>query len=249
MEISKQTVFITGAAGNFGSFLCEYFVNNHAAKVIATDIDEAKLKELHKRIPQIEIRVCDLTNRANVSDLMNNLAQQYKISVVINNAGWIHSEPLVNLLNKDNPAHNFENWDKVIKLNLYSCFNVGAEGAALMVKQRTKGCIINISSIAANGNIGQTAYAAAKAGVEAMTKTWSKELGMFKIRSVAVAPGFIDTPSTHDSLSETVIEKWKKQIPISSLGNVTHIAQTLKFIIENDYVNGKTIAVDGGLIL
>ncbi|MFN4972684.1 MAG: SDR family oxidoreductase [Bacteroidota bacterium] len=249
MKVSNQTIFITGAAGNFGSYLCEYFVNNHAENVIATDIDEVKLIELQKRIPKLEVRVCDLTNRTSVNKLMNELAAKFKISVIINNAGWIHSEPLVNLLNKDNPSHNFDNWDKVIKLNLYTCFNVGAESAAMMMKQRIKGCIINVSSIAANGNIGQTAYAAAKAGIDAMTKTWCKELGIFKIRSVAVAPGFIDTASTHESLSDAVIEKWKKQIPISSLGSLDHIAQTIKFIIENDYINGKTIAVDGGLIL
>ena len=64
-----------------------------------------------------------------------------------------------------------------------------------MVIKRTKGVVINISSISAKGNIGQTAYSAAKAGVEALTKTWAKELGIFGIRVVAIAPGFIDTPS------------------------------------------------------
>jgi 3-oxoacyl-[acyl-carrier protein] reductase len=116
-----------------------------------------------------------------------------------------------------------------------------------MAKHRVRGLIINISSIAAQGNIGQTAYSAAKAGIEAMTKVWSKELGMFKIRAVCIAPGFIETPSTHDSLSEAVIEKWKKQIPLGHLGALEEIGKTVAFAIENNYINGKIISVDGGL--
>ena len=118
-----------------------------------------------------------------------------------------------------------------------------------MVSNRTSGVIVNVSSIAAKGNIGQTAYSAAKAGIEAMSATWSKELGIFKIRSVAIAPGFIDTNSTKNSLSESVMEKWKKQIPLGKLGELEHIGKAVEFAITNDYLNGKVIQVDGGLTI
>ena len=143
--------------------------------------------------------------------------------------------------------HSFAAWDNVIKANLYSTFTLSSLVAEYMVKKRVKGLIITISSIAAQGNAGQTAYSAAKAGVEAMTKVWSKELGMFKIRCVCIAPGFFNTPSTHTSLSEAVVEKWKKMTSIGKLGEMNEFISAVKFIIENDFYNGKTLHLDGGL--
>ena len=118
-----------------------------------------------------------------------------------------------------------------------------------MVHKRIKGLIINISSIAAKGNIGQTAYSAAKAGVESMTKVWAKELGPFNIRSVCIAPGFIHTESTKESISESTAERLKKQIPLNRFGELIHIAMGIQMVIENEYINGKIIPIDGGLDL
>lgn len=249
MNFQEQTILITGGAGNFGAFLCEYCLNSGAAKVLLTDIDAAKLDIVQSRFPQIDTFVCDLTDSDAVKSMLAQISEKHKVTVLVNNAGLIHSEPLVNLFNKEQPFHSFETWDKTIRLNLYTCFNMGAQMASFMARSRTKGVIINISSIAAQGNLGQTAYSAAKAGIEAMTKTWAKELGMFKIRVVSIAPGFINTDSTHESLSESVVEKWKKQVPLNQLGDVKHIGDTVKFIVENDYINGKNIPVDGGLVI
>ena len=116
-----------------------------------------------------------------------------------------------------------------------------------MVEHRTKGLIINVSSISANGNVGQSAYSAAKAAVNALTVTWSKELGMFGIRSTAIAPGIVDTSSTQRSLSEANIRKWKKNTPLGRLGKLEEISESVKFIIENDFFNGRILEIDGGL--
>lgn len=249
MNFADQTFLITGGAGNFGAFLCEYCLNAGAAQVLLADIHPEKLAELKLRFPSIETYVCDLTDPKAVQEMMSAIYSVHKVTVLINNAGLIHSEPLINLFNKEAPFHAYETWDRTIKLNLYTCFNVASQTASMMARNRIKGLIINISSIAALGNMGQTAYSAAKAGIEAMTKTWAKELGMFKIRSVSIAPGFINTDSTHESLSEAVIDKWKKQVPIGAFGELKHIGETVKFIVENDYVNGKNISVDGGLVI
>jgi 3-oxoacyl-[acyl-carrier protein] reductase len=80
-----------------------------------------------------------------------------------------------------------------------------------------------------------------------MTKVWSKELGIFKIRVACVAPGFIDTPSTRESLSEAVIDKWKKSVSLNRLGELKNVGEAIKFIIQNDYFNGSVVSVDGGL--
>ncbi len=89
-----------------------------------------------------------------------------------------------------------------------------------LILKKQKGLIINISSISAQGNTGQSAYAASKAAVEALTKTWSKELGMFKIRCACIAPGFFDTPSTRESLTENMLSKWQKSVADRKIGRV-----------------------------
>ena len=116
-----------------------------------------------------------------------------------------------------------------------------------MIKLRTKGVIINISSICACGNEGQTAYSAAKAGVNAMTVTWSKELGRWGIRTNAVAPGFIGTDSTRDALNEVVLKHIQSNTPLRRLGQAEEVAQAVITLIKNDFINGIVLDVNGGL--
>ena len=156
---------------------------------------------------------------------------------------------LVNLLSKTDKKHSISNWNKVIDLNLNSVFYITSNVAERMILKKSKGVIINISSISAQGNVGQSAYAATKAAVEALAKTWSKELGMFNIRAVSIAPGFFDTPSTKESLNEHMLQKWQKAIPLGKLGQLEELLSAVEFIIQNDYFNGKTLAVDGGLTI
>ena len=118
-----------------------------------------------------------------------------------------------------------------------------------MVLKRTKGIVVNISSISAQGNAGQTAYSAAKAGVEALTKTWAKELGIFGIRVVAIAPGFMDTESTHKALNEKIINALKQKVPLKTLGNAKDVSEAIVYAIESEYVNGAVLKIDGGLTL
>ena len=246
MNLSEQTILISGAAGSVGSYLVGG-LSAVAKKIIAIDRDADSLVRLKEVNPAIDVYVCDLSDYENTSQIVKKILDQHPVTILINLAGLIHSEPLVNLLNKDNSVHSFAAWDNVIKANLYSTFTLSSLVAEYMVKKRVKGLIITISSIAAQGNAGQTAYSAAKAGVEAMTKVWSKELGMFKIRCVCIAPGFFNTPSTHTSLSEAVVEKWKKMTSIGKLGEMNEFISAVKFIIENDFYNGKTLHLDGGL--
>jgi 3-oxoacyl-[acyl-carrier protein] reductase len=180
-------------------------------------------------------------------DLLDN--HGFKTDILINNAGLIHSEPLVNILAKESRVHSLHNWHKVIAANLHSVFNVTGLVVDRMVALRKKGVLINISSVSAKGNPGQSAYSAAKAGVNALTRTWAKELGSIGLRFVAIAPGFLDTSSTRHALSEPILAKLKQQIPLHRFGQVEHVYQTVRFIIENDYVNGTVIDVDGGLVI
>ena len=218
------------------------------AKIVILDINQEAMDEIEDCENILKI-VCDLTKEGDVAMAVEKtLLKFHKIDILINNAGILYSEPLVNLVRKQK-RHSIEAWKRVIDINLTAPFVLASYVAEQMVIARTKGVIVNISSISAKGNAGQTAYSAAKAGLESMTKVWAKELGSFGIRTVAVAPGFIATNSTQSAVSQEIIEHIRKETPINKLGRAEDIAHAVKFAIENEYVNGKTIEVDGGLIL
>ncbi len=248
MDLSTARILITGAARGIGHFIATHLLD-HVQKIIILDSN----KELLEQLPQHKSLVsyaCDITYPSAVEKILKEIFEKHGgVNVCINNAGIIHSEPLINLLSKADKKHSIENWHKVINVNLNAVFYVTSNIVEQMVLRKEKGIIINISSISAQGNIGQSAYAASKAAVEALTKTWSKELGMFKIRCAAIAPGFFDTPSTKESLSEATLSKWQKAVPLARLGELEELLSAVKFIIGNDYFNGKVLSLDGGLTL
>jgi len=133
-------------------------------------------------------------------------------------------------------------------VNLTGVFLCGREAATHMVEQQNPGVIINISSVSRAGNIGQSNYSAAKAGVAAMTTTWAKELARYGIRSAAIAPGFIQTEIL-DAMKPEALEKMAAGIPLKRTGQAHEIAHAAKFIFENDYITGRVIEVDGGIRL
>lgn len=248
MDIKDQIILVSGAAGSVGSYVVSE-LSPDVKKLIAVDSNQERLSLLGQGLDHVEAHHCNLTEIEEATRIIEKILLENRITVLINLAGAIHSEPLINLLDKKNSRHSVETWDQTIKSNLYTTFFLSSMVAESMVKNRTKGVIINISSVAAQGNAGQTAYGAAKAGIESMTKVWSKELGMFRIRCACIAPGFFNTPSTHNSLSESTVEKWKKVIPIGRLGELSELMGAVRFIIQNDYYSGKILRLDGGLNL
>jgi 3-oxoacyl-[acyl-carrier protein] reductase len=173
----------------------------------------------------------------------------FALDALVNNAGLVHSALLVNLVEKDKRVHSADDWQRVLAANLSSVFYVTGPVVDHMLKRRKKGVVISLSSISARGNAGQSAYSAAKAGVNALTRTWAAELGGFGIRFLSIAPGFIDTDSTRNALSEKNLSRLKERIPLRRLGEVEHVYQTVRFIVENDYVNGTVLEIDGGLAI
>jgi 3-oxoacyl-[acyl-carrier protein] reductase len=172
-----------------------------------------------------------------------------RIDILVNAAGWICSAPLYNLLDRNAGRHDIGLWDKALRLNLTTAFVMGSCVAEKMIRSRTRGIIINISSVAAGGNAGQSAYAAAKAGTNALAMTWAKELGAMGIRSLAIAPGFIDTPSTHAAMTAERLKDWIAKVPLRRLGTIEQVARAVVFAVENDYLSGTVIELDGGLAL
>jgi 3-oxoacyl-[acyl-carrier protein] reductase len=127
-------------------------------------------------------------------------------------------------------------------------FLCAREAAATMIRLGNEGVILNISSVSRAGNMGQSNYSAAKAGVASMTVTWAKELARHGIRCMAIAPGFISTDMVA-SMKPEALEKMAKQIPLGRLGTPEEIAATATFIFENDYLTGRVIETDGGIRL
>ncbi len=248
MELSQSKVLITGGGRGIGNFIATGLLAK-VARVVVIDQDAKLLDELPAQNNLVKYQ-CDITDAAAVGKVIDEIFKTGGgVNVCINNAGIIHSEPLINILSKTERKHSIINWQKVIDVNLNAVFYVTANVAEKMVLKKEKGVIINISSISAQGNSGQSAYSASKAAVEALTKTWSKELGMFKIRCACIAPGFFNTPSTRESLSENMLAKWQKSVAIGRLGELDELLQAVEFIIESEYFNGKVLSLDGGLNL
>ncbi|MBI5403548.1 MAG: SDR family NAD(P)-dependent oxidoreductase [Ignavibacteriae bacterium] len=245
--MENKTILVTGGGGCFGSYIAKTLAKD-IGKVIAVDMNEEMLGILKKEYSEILTYCCNLSDYKQVEETVDRIIEENeKIDVLVNNAGMIFSAPLINILSKTDRKHNIEMWHKTMDANLNSLFYTSVCVVDKMIAKRIKGLIINISSISAYGNAGQSAYSAAKAAVNALTNTWSKELGMFNIRCAGIAPGFIDTESTRKAMSEAVIQKWEKSIPSKRLGKVEEVSDAVKFIINNEYFNGRIIELDGGL--
>jgi 3-oxoacyl-[acyl-carrier protein] reductase len=249
MNFSETQVLVTGGGRGIGRHLVER-LTGEANRVAVFEKDEAAVNDLIAKHPAARAYRCDVTDPAAVAQAVAAVESDgFELDALINNAGLIHSAPLINMLEKSNRVHSADTWQQVLAANLSSAFYVTGQVVDHMLKRRKKGVVISMSSISARGNAGQSAYSAAKAGVNALTRTWAKELGGFGIRFVSIAPGFLDTPSTREALSEAILSKLRQQIPLRRLGEMDHVYQTVRFIVENDYVNGTVLEIDGGLVL
>ncbi len=250
MEINQANIIITGAGTGFGKAMALYFASKGAI-IFGLDIDENSLSKLKEEGGEaIHIFKCNVANNTEVEKVVDDIFDGNEAAnVLINNAGIMKNAPLVNLLNRPDSRHSIELWDRVIQVNQNAVFYMTRSVAAKMIWNRNKGVIINVSSIAAKGNAGQTAYAASKAALEAMSKVWAKELGGFGIRSVSIAPGFMNTLGTHDALEEKMLAKWIEKTPLSRTGEINEVVLATQFAIENDYFNGETLSVNGGLVV
>jgi 3-oxoacyl-[acyl-carrier protein] reductase len=246
--LPPSSIIITGSNSGLGKFLCGKFSSIYD-NVIGIDKNNAITNEENELANFIGV-CCDLTKAEAVESSINEvLVKELNPVVLINCAGIIHNELIYNFLDRKNSRHSSVHWQNVLESNLTSTFLITREIAAHWVKKRISGKIINISSICARGNIGQSAYSSAKAGIEAFTKTLSKELAPFGIRTNCIAPGFIDTESTRNSLGEKKLNQIIQQIPLRRLGEASEIFSAANFLIQNEYINGAILPVDGGMIL
>jgi 3-oxoacyl-[acyl-carrier protein] reductase len=250
MNLNNSVVVVTGGAKGIGYAICEMLAQA-GAKIAMVDRDEAQLEESASNLSaltEVQGYAVDITDEGLVEDTFQYILEDFKqVNVVINNAGVLQDGLLLKLREgKLIDKMSLQQFNAVMAVNVQGSFLCGREGALAMIASQQSGLIINMSSLARHGNVGQTNYAASKAAVASMTVGWAKELARHQIRAVAIAPGVIDTEMTR-RMPEKAMANIQAAIPCQRLGQASEIAQTVKFVIENDYINGRIVEVDGGL--
>jgi 3-oxoacyl-[acyl-carrier protein] reductase len=258
MKISGSVIAITGGAQGLGLETALYLAAR-GAQLALIDLDQTKLdaavaqckavaEGVEGASADIRCYVANVAEETQVEATFTQIMADFgNLHGLVNNAGITRDAMLIKARNGVvEKRMSLQQWQSVMDVNLTGVFLCGREAATKMVEQGTEGVIINIASISKAGNMGQTNYSAAKAGVEAMSVTWAKELARYGIRSAAVAPGFMETEMVA-SMKPEALQMMTKQIPLQRLGKPSHIAQTIAFILENDYISGRTIEVDAGL--
>ena len=247
MEIANSRILVSGGAAGLGLTFAEQFLHL-GAKVAIFDYNKVNLQKLLDKKTLIKGFNCDVSNYREVEKAFKYLEAQWGTpDILINNAGIIHSRPLYNPLDRSQKKHPPDEWQKVINVNLSGTFNVTNNWVEQVILKRKKGIVINISSVCAKGNAGQSAYSASKAGIEALTKTWASELGPRGIRSVAIAPGYTNSGGTKKMVRSDILTRIVENTPVRRLGEPVEIFSALQFVIENDFINGTVLSLDGGL--
>jgi 3-oxoacyl-[acyl-carrier protein] reductase len=245
MAAGREWVVITGAAGAIGrAFVRHYLARDRT--VLALDRNVAALADVGG---DCVVREVDLTEDAAVKTVLDGvLSAADRVPLLINAVGLIWNEPLLALRGGTIAVHTAASWRRVIEANLTAPF-IAASLLAARMARAGGGAIVNFSSIASGGNAGQTAYAAAKAGIEGLTKTMAAELGPFGIRVNAVALGFIDAPTTHAALPQGQATGLAARTPLGRLGQIDEVIGAVEFLAENSFTTGAVLRVDGGLRL
>ena len=239
LRLENKVAIVTGGSRGIGKEIVNLFVEEGVKKVISFDMSETEETDKIKSV------IVDVTNREAVQKAVEAIKEEFgTIDILINNAGIVKDALLQKMEESD--------WDKVIDVNLKGVFNLTQAVAPIMLEAGT-GSIVNISSVVGlYGNIGQTNYAATKAGVIGMSYTWAKEFTRkgATIRTNVVAPGYVQTEMM-ETVPEKVLQPIREKTPLKRLAKPREIANAVLFLASDEasYVNGHVLEVTGGLRL
>ena len=237
----SQVCVVTGSSRGIGLAIAKQLADDGHQVVLnsRSPLKPEVLEQFADAKLEVGTIVGDVSDFADAERMISAVKEQYgRIDVLVNNAG-ITRDGLVMRMKE-------EDFDQVIATNLKGCFNMARHTTPIMLKQRS-GTIVNVSSVSGiMGNAGQVNYAASKAGVIGLTKSLARELASRSITVNTIAPGFIETDMTAE-MSERVTEAMLGEIPLKRFGQAEEVASAVKFLIENRYVTGQTIEVNGGL--
>lgn len=251
MQLEGEVIAITGGARGLGLAMAKR-LGDGGARVALIDLESEALDRAVNALASAGIKaqafVANVAEESSVVDAFAEIrARMGALRGLVNNAGITRDGLLVKAKEGEIASTmSLAQWQQVIDVNLTGVFLCGREAATQMIEAGKEGVIVNISSVSRAGNMGQSNYAAAKAGVVALTVTWAKELARHGIRVGAVAPGFIETEMTA-SMRPEILEKITRGIPLGRLGQPEDIADSVRFIFENPYFSGRVIECDGAL--
>lgn len=242
----ENVAIVTGASRGIGLKIAEFLAKD-GYNILLIARNEKRLKDNAEKIASIygvstQYFPMDLGVREDYDKLSGFIKDNVEsISVLVNNAGVTRDTLFMRMKEKD--------YRSVIEVNLIGAFSMTSIVLPYMLKRR-KGVIVNISSVVGiTGNVGQTNYAASKAGIIGFTKSLAKEVGARGIRVVAVAPGFIETDMTA-SLNDKIKNEYLSRIPLKRFGKPEDVAHVVSFLCSDaaSYITGQVIVVDGGMI-
>jgi 3-oxoacyl-[acyl-carrier protein] reductase len=246
-DLTGMTALVTGASGGIGSSIARCLARR-GARLALSGSNASKLRSFREELNEefgndhVEI-TCDLSNTTQVEELVPAAVDTFgQLDILINNAG----------ITRDNLAMRMkdEEWEQVIRINLEAAFRLMRAAARPMMKARF-GRIISVTSVVgATGNPGQVNYAAAKAGLVGMTKSYAQEVASRGITANCVAPGFIRTAMT-DGLPEAQKEALNARIPMGRMGEAGDVGAAVAFLASKEagYVTGQTLHVNGGMAM
>jgi acetoacetyl-CoA reductase len=247
LNLQGAVAVVTGASRGLGAAIAEELGRGGAKVVVNYAGSQGPAEEVASKINEIGGGGEAIVVQADVSDpeqaqsLIDEAVEQFgRIDILVNNAG----------INVDKPLNQMEieDWDQVVQLDLNGVFYATHAALQHMMEQEN-GAIINISSVVGeSGNMMQANYAAAKSGLFGFTRTAALELAQSNITVNAIAPGFIETDMV-DAIPEEVQESILKTIPMGRFGKPEEIAQAVRFVVENDYITGATLDVNGGVYM
>ena len=255
MRLEDLKAVVTGGAQGMGRHFAMRIAQAGGA-VTAGDVNEEGLRALAQEASgapgKVFVRRLDVADEADCTSFVEFAHEQMGgLNALVNNAGILRDGLLVK---KDKETGQIkkltrEQWQAVIDVNLTGATLMARECVAKMAATGSRpGVVVNMSSVARHGNRGQSNYSAAKAALAANTKTWSLEFAPFGIRVGAIAPGMIETPMTQ-GMNQKARDALVAAIPVARIGVPEDIWLAVKFVIECDYFNGRTIDVDGGLAM
>jgi 3-oxoacyl-[acyl-carrier protein] reductase len=245
--LDGKVAIVTGGSRGIGAEVGGRLAEDGAAVVVSGRDGERLQRTVHEWEAQgraVLGVVADAANREDCERLVSTARQHFgRIDVLVNNAGMTHDQLLVRMTDED--------WDRVIEVNLRSAFLMTRAVSKALVRQKSGGRVINITSTAgAMGNAGQVNYSAAKAGLIGFTKAAARELAHWSILVNAVAPGLIETDMTAN-LSATARETLLAQVPLKRSGTAREVAEMVRFLAGDGatYVTGQVFHVNGGLYM
>ena len=253
MNVERSIIAITGAGGGLGAAMARRFATRGARLALLdfrADMLDGLVAELGLDAADVLAVPCDVSDETAVDDAFARIAAHFGgLDVLVNNAGITRDALTLKFREGERVSRmSLADWQAVIDVNLTGVFLCGRAAAERMVRAGKGGLIVNISSISRGGNMGQANYSATKAGVAAMTVTWAKEFARYGIRVNTVSPGFIGTEMVR-SMKPEALAKLTAMIPAGRIGEPDEIAHTVQYLVENEFVNGRNIEVDGAMRL